>query len=81
MSSPAMSAVGTPVTPVYVGGEMFTRAKTPAIQERRPSSARPLSEATDILDTDFEDESDFEEYSRNGSFDTVSLNSYLRKHT
>ena len=73
-----MSAIGTPVTPVQ---SVYQRAKTPIAQDWRPVSARPLSEATDILDTDAEEESDFEEYSPKGSFETVSTYFADPKHT
>lgn len=51
----------TPTTPLEAGGEMFTRAKAQSLLLPRTSLARPVSEATQIFDTDGEDESDFEE--------------------
>ena len=65
----------TPVMALQVEGALIQRTKTPARLERQaqPLSARPLSEATDILDTDFEEESDFEEYSPKSSFERVSI--------
>ncbi|KAK4499911.1 hypothetical protein PRZ48_008097 [Zasmidium cellare] len=63
----------TPITPLEAGGEMFQRAKTPSVFDVRASQARPLSqmsEATEIFDTDFEDESDYEGYSPKPSFDS-----------
>lgn len=66
----------TPITPLEAGGEMFQRAKTPSVFDVRASQARPLSqmsEATEIFDTDFEDESDYEgSSSPKPSFDSVS---------
>jgi hypothetical protein len=72
-----MQAINSPMTPLEAGGEMFERAKTQSFLPARTSVARPLSEATEIFDTDFEDESEFEEedveeYSPKGSFETVS---------
>lgn len=55
---------------------MFTRAKTPSLLPTRSSTARPLSEATEateIFDTDFEDESESEDFSGKRSFESVSL--------
>lgn len=58
--------------PLQTGGEMFARAKTPSLIPPRSQSARPASAATEILETDFEDdESEFEEYSAKSSFDSV----------
>lgn len=52
---------------------MFQGPKTQSFLEARTSTARPLSEATEIFDTDFEDDSDFElEASPKRSFDSVS---------
>ena len=73
----------TPTTPLEAGGEMFSRAKTQSIFLPRTSTARPLSEATEIFDTDmsgsdFEDEEEEEvdevrqPPSPKGSFDSVS---------
>ena len=53
---------------------MFRRAKT---FPETATSARPLLLASDVLDTDFEDESDFEDYSPKASFETVCLARYL----
>ncbi|KAK5137668.1 hypothetical protein LTR08_007963 [Meristemomyces frigidus] len=60
------------ITPVEPSGEMLQQAKTRSFREARRSSQRPLSEATEIFDTDFEDDSsDFEEeYSPKSSFET-----------
>jgi len=69
-----MQAIMTPITPLEAGGEMFQRGKTPSMFEARTSTARPLSEATEFLDTDFEDGSEFEgedDYSPKGSFESV----------
>jgi hypothetical protein len=66
-----MPVVRSPRTPLERGGEVFQRSKTQSFFEVRPS--RPLSEATDIIDTDFEDESDFDDDSvPKRSFDSVS---------
>ena len=69
-----MPAIMDPITPLEAGGEMFQRAKTPSFLEPRSMSARPPSEATEMFDTDFEDDSSAfeEEYSPKGSFETVS---------
>ena len=67
-----MPAIATPVTPLEAGGEMFQRAKTPSFFQSRTSTVRPHSEATDMYDTEFEDESDFEGQSLpKRSFDSV----------
>lgn len=62
-----MQAV-TPTTPMEATHN-FARAKTTSMMDARPISM--LSEATEIFDTDFEDESDYEEASPKGSFDSV----------
>lgn len=59
----------TPRTPLEIGGEMFQRAKTASLLETRSSTVRPVSQVTD---TDFETDSDFEEYSPKRSFESVS---------
>ncbi|CAK1368293.1 unnamed protein product [Cercospora beticola] len=58
----------TPVTPLQAGGDMFQRLKTPSMLEPRPVSQ--VSEATEIFDTDFEDESDYGGTSAKGSFES-----------
>lgn len=65
----------TPVTPLEPGVEMFERSKTESFFfPPRTGSSRPLSEATEIFDTDFEDESSvFEEDSPKYSFESVSI--------
>ncbi|KAL1588390.1 hypothetical protein WHR41_02938 [Cladosporium halotolerans] len=51
----------TPVLPRNVGDKMFLRAnKYPMMSPRTPTT-RPLSEATEIFDTDGDDDSEFEE--------------------
>ncbi|KAM0721915.1 hypothetical protein Q7P37_002840 [Cladosporium fusiforme] len=51
----------TPVSPRDMSGKMFARANTFPMMSPRTVTARPLSEATEIFDTDGEDESEFEE--------------------
>ncbi|WPH01125.1 Hypothetical protein R9X50_00396000 [Acrodontium crateriforme] len=48
----------SPMSPLEAGGEMYQRNKTNSFFQARPSTGRPLSEASD---TDFEDDSEFEE--------------------
>ena len=67
-----MPVIATPVTPLEAGGEMFQRAKAQSFFQARTSIARPKSEATDMYDTEFEDESDFEDASAKRSFESVS---------
>lgn len=43
-----------PTSPLEMGGEMFTRAKTRSVFLE--SISRPLSQATDSFDTEFEDD-------------------------
>ncbi|KAK3677579.1 hypothetical protein LTR78_002429 [Recurvomyces mirabilis] len=62
--------MATPSTPLQSGGDGFQRVKTTSMMESRPASTRPLSQVSDINDTDFEDESEFEDYSPKPSFDT-----------
>lgn len=62
--------MATLLKPVRMGDAALQRAKMP-FGETRPSSTRPLSLASDVLDTDFEDDSDFEDYSPKASFETV----------
>lgn len=72
----------TPITPLEAGGEMFQRMKTASFLDGRTSSMRPVSqvsEATEIFDTDFEDESDYGGTSAKGSFESVSLGYCLCK--
>lgn len=50
---------------------MFLRAKTASSMfESRPLSQ--MTETTEIFDTEFEDESDYDERSQKGSFESVS---------
>jgi hypothetical protein len=58
----------TSFSPVEARGELFRRGnlKTTSVFDVRPVSM--ASEATEIFDTDFEDES---EYQRSGSFESV----------
>lgn len=51
----------TPVSPRDMSGKVFARAHTFPMVSPRTSAPRPLSEATEIFDTDGEDESEFEE--------------------
>ncbi|KAF7188091.1 Protein pob1 [Pseudocercospora fuligena] len=63
----------TPRTPLEARADMFTRAKSTSFFESRASQMRPVSlvsEATEILDTDFEDESDYGGASPKDSFDS-----------
>lgn len=65
----------TPITPLEAGGEMFQRARTPSmfdakLQHQRPASL--VSETTEILDTDIDDESEFEPISPKDSLESVS---------
>ncbi|EME39378.1 hypothetical protein DOTSEDRAFT_75171 [Dothistroma septosporum NZE10] len=48
----------TPASPLEASGEMFLRAQTAAMFDTRPLSY--VTDATEILDTDIEDESDYE---------------------
>lgn len=63
----------TPITPLE-RSEMFQRGKLQPLFTQRTSRDRPLSEATEIYDTDVDDDdsSDFEEYSPKFSFNSVS---------
>lgn len=66
----------TLITPVEAGGEMFQRMKAAPFLDARASSMRPVSqvsEATEIFDTDFEDESDYGGTYAKSSFESVSL--------
>jgi len=59
--------------PLEPGVEMFQRGKLQPVFPARSENPRPLSEATEFIDTDFEDdESEFEEDSLNYSFESVS---------
>ena len=51
----------TPISPRDLGGKNFSRANTYPMMSPRTTTARPLSEATEIFDTDGEDDSEFEE--------------------
>ncbi|GAB7359480.1 hypothetical protein MBLNU230_g6126t1 [Neophaeotheca triangularis] len=61
--------VTTPTSPRQAGGEIFQRAKTSFVEERPPTT-RPLSQASEIYETEFEDESDVEGYPPKMSFDS-----------
>jgi hypothetical protein len=51
----------TPISPRELSGKTFSRANTYPLMSPRSATARPLSEATEIFDTDGEDDSEFEE--------------------
>jgi hypothetical protein len=51
----------TPTSPRDMSGKTFSRANTYPMMSPRTTTARPLSEATEIFDTDGEDNSEFEE--------------------
>ncbi|KAM0701373.1 hypothetical protein Q7P35_011734 [Cladosporium inversicolor] len=51
----------TPTSPKVLSGKAFLRANTYPMMSPRTTTARPLSEATEIFDTDGEDDSEFEE--------------------
>ena len=71
--SAVMPVITTPITPLEARGDMFQRAKTQSFIQARSSTVRPLSEATEIHDSDFEDHSSFEDdYSPKSSFESVS---------
>lgn len=78
-----MPAIMETNTPREASGQMFQqRTKTQSFPKARTSAARPLSEATEFLDTDFEDDSsEFEEYSPKGSFETVGWQRYSGTRT
>ncbi|KAF2810471.1 SAM and PH domain-containing protein [Mytilinidion resinicola] len=61
----------TPITPLE-RSEMFQRGKLQPLFTQRTSRERPLSEATEIFDTDVDDDdsSDFEEFSPKFSFNS-----------
>jgi hypothetical protein len=70
----------TPISPRDLSGKTFSRANTYPVMSPRTATVRPLSEATEIFDTDGEDDSEFEEGetpdyqppSPRGSIDSVS---------
>lgn len=65
-----MPAITAPFTPLEARRDMFHQTKTQSFRATYSATARPLSEATEM---DLEDEeSDFEEYSSKGSFESVS---------
>lgn len=52
---------------------MSRRAKIQSFAQSRPSTVRPLSQASEVLDTEFEDESELDDdYSPKSSFESVS---------
>lgn len=51
----------TPISPKDLSGKAFLRANTYPMMSHRTTAPRPLSEATEIFDTDAEDDSEFEE--------------------
>jgi hypothetical protein len=51
----------TPISPRELSGKTFSRANTYPLMSPRTATVRPLSEATEIFDTDGEDDSEFEE--------------------
>lgn len=66
--APAMESTTTFETP----DAALRRAKTPAKFEARVPTVRPLSEATEMFDIEYDEGSEFEEdYSPKGSFDSV----------
>lgn len=64
----------TPLTPLPAELEMFQKSyNTRSLFEARTLAPRPLSEATEIFDTDFEeDESDDDQTSPRSSIGSVS---------
>ncbi|KAF2767409.1 hypothetical protein EJ03DRAFT_376122 [Teratosphaeria nubilosa] len=64
-----MQAITRSTTPPE-GGEVFEYAKAQSFLLPRSSTTRPLSQATEIFDTEFEDSEFEEEYSPKGSFET-----------
>lgn len=72
----------TPISPRDLSGKAFLRANTYPMCSPRTTTARPLSEATEIFDTDGEEDSGFEEAqpleyqppSPRESINSVSLN-------
>jgi hypothetical protein len=63
LTSTAFAAMqaSTPISLKDLSGKAFLRANTYPIMSPRTTTARPLSEATEIFDTDGEDDSEFEE--------------------
>ncbi|KAL1616334.1 hypothetical protein SLS54_008430 [Diplodia seriata] len=69
-------AAQTPMTPLPPGVEMFQRGKMQPFFAVRSDKPRPVSEATEIFDTDFEDESsEFEEDAQSPKFSFESNDS------
>ncbi|EKG14953.1 hypothetical protein MPH_07853 [Macrophomina phaseolina MS6] len=66
----------TPMTPLPPGVEMFQRGKMQSFFAVRSDKPRPVSEATEIFDTDFEDDSsEFEEDTQSPKFSFESNDS------
>ncbi|KAK8177213.1 SAM and PH domain-containing protein [Phyllosticta citrichinensis] len=66
-----MQEVQTPITPLEPGVEMFQRGKLQPVFAMRSDKPRPVSEATEIFDTDFEDDSsEFEEESQKHGYES-----------
>ena len=65
------SDVGGSVISARARGSAFPRKDVDSFFQRS-STARPASEATDMFDTDFEDESEYEGASPKRSFESVS---------
>lgn len=69
-----MQEAQTPITPLPPGVEMFQRGKTQPFFAVRSDKPRPVSEATEIFDTDFEDDSsEFEEDAQSPKFSFESV--------
>ncbi|KAK4969315.1 hypothetical protein LTR28_001010, partial [Elasticomyces elasticus] len=66
--------VMNPITPLEAGAEVFQKGRIQPFLAVPHNLARPLSQATEFVDTDFDDddESLFEEDSPKGSFGSVS---------
>ncbi|KAK7511076.1 SAM and PH domain-containing protein [Phyllosticta citriasiana] len=63
--------VQTPITPLEPGVEMFQRGKLQPFFAMRSDKPRPVSEATEIFDTEFEDDSsEFEEDSQKYGYES-----------
>jgi hypothetical protein len=71
-----MANFANSVLPPQASGEMFLRSKMAPHLETRSSMARPLSQQSDVHETDFEDESDLDDYSPKPSFETVGHLTY-----
>lgn len=69
-----MPVITSSISPLEAERGVYQRSKTQSFFETRSATARPVSTATEFFETDFEDDSDFDDDSaRKHSFESVRI--------